>query len=113
MVNKLPYTFHYTFEDDAGRTSCLMIEDWEIGALYWNCLRSSEGDERVACEKVKQKYFDEFIATRDLFLFLGTRLTAHIRNYPNPFSIIGVFCPKKAELLKPVKPKELVQMKLF
>lgn len=33
-----------------------MIEDWEIGALFWNMLEKSNGDEEVACEKVKQKY---------------------------------------------------------
>lgn len=25
-----------------------MIEDWEIGALYWNCLRTAGGDEMQA-----------------------------------------------------------------
>lgn len=107
VVKKLPYSFHYTFEDDAGRISCLMIEDWEIGALYWNCLRSSNGDELLACEKVKAKYMAEFTTQKDLYLFLGTRLTEHVKNYPNPFSIIGVFCPKKEELVKaPSKAKK-------
>ena len=114
VVKKLPYTFHYEFEDDAGRTCCLMIEDWEIGALYWNCLLRAGGDERIAREKVKEKYLDEFTTQKDLYLFLGTRHTAHMRNYPNPFSIIGVFCPKKEELTKPlVKAKIAGQMELF
>jgi hypothetical protein len=34
IVKKLPYKFSYHFIDEAGRESTLMIEDWEIGALY-------------------------------------------------------------------------------
>lgn len=71
VVEKLPYKFSYVFEDIKGKQSTMMIEDWELGALYWNCLKSAEGDERVACEKVKEKYFDVF-RDRDLYLFLGT-----------------------------------------
>jgi len=56
VVPKLPYKFSYQFEDCRGRTSKLMIEDWEIGALYWNCLRDADRDERTAIEKVRAKY---------------------------------------------------------
>ncbi|HOY80369.1 MAG TPA: hypothetical protein PLN33_21325, partial [Hyphomonadaceae bacterium] len=48
VVRKLPYKFSYQFEDCRGKTSKLMIEDWEIGALYWNCLRDADGDEGAA-----------------------------------------------------------------
>lgn len=34
VVNKLPYKFTYTLKDVDGRKSTMMIEDWEIGALY-------------------------------------------------------------------------------
>ena len=34
VVNKLPYRFYYRFEDSRGKSSRLMIEDWEIGALF-------------------------------------------------------------------------------
>lgn len=37
-----------------------MIEDWELGMLYWNCLAAANGNEQVACEKVKEKYFTEW-----------------------------------------------------
>ena len=30
-----------------------MIEDWELGALFWRCLERAKGDEQVACQKVK------------------------------------------------------------
>jgi len=40
--------------------------------LYWNCLKRYEGNEAMACEDVKKKYFDDFAKTKDLYLFLGT-----------------------------------------
>ncbi len=92
LIAKLPYTFYYRFEDDQGRKSRLMIEDWEIGALYWNCLRNAKEDEQEALRKVKQKYWDEFMK-RDVYLFLGTTKQWHARRAPNPFVIIGVFYP--------------------
>ena len=72
-----------------------MIEDWEIGALYWNCLRSADGDEVIALKKVKEQYADNFIKNNDLYFFLGTTKEWHRRRATNPFVIIGVFYPKK------------------
>ena len=91
VVSKLPYEFRYVFADDAGIESDLMIEDWEIGALYFNCLKDADGNESIALEKVKQKYWDEFLK-KDIYFFLGTRLRDQARS-PNPFSIVGVFYP--------------------
>jgi hypothetical protein len=91
VVQKIPYKFSYVFLDDSGRESTLMIEDWEIGMLYLHCLERANGNEDKALEKVKEKYFDEFIKT-DLYFFLGTTLEFHWVG-PNPFIIIGVFHP--------------------
>jgi hypothetical protein len=63
VIPKLPYSFSYRFEDAAGRSSELQVLDWEAGALYWNCLRSTDGDEPKALAKVRQKYFDAFLKT--------------------------------------------------
>jgi hypothetical protein len=71
-----------------------MIEDWEIGALYWNCLKATEGNEAAALEKVRQKYELEFLLEKDIYLFLGTTKEWHTRRAKNPFVIIGVFYPK-------------------
>ena len=89
LIPKLPYSFSYRFEDSSGRVSELQILDWEIGALYWNCLRGSDGDERAALAKVKAKYFDEF-GQRDLHFFLGTTQQFH-QVAANPWVIVGVF----------------------
>lgn len=99
QIKKVPYKFYYRFQDDKGRSARLMIEDWEIGQLYWNCLRDSQNDEQKAIEKVKLKYDVEFRLEKDIFLFLGTTKEWHRRRSANPFVIIGVFYPKKEKQL--------------
>lgn len=101
-IDKIPYKFKYHFVDEEGKECKMMIEDWEIGALYRNCLRNAEGDEKTALQKVRQKYFDELAKTKDIYLFLGTTAEWHRRRSPNPFVIIGVFYPPK-----------ILQQKLF
>jgi len=91
VVDKLPYKFFYIFEDDVGEASRLKIEDWEIGALFWNCLKRYNGNEDKAIADVKKKYFD-WMLTRDVYLFLGTTHTNHYVS-KNPFIIIGVYYP--------------------
>ncbi len=91
LMPKLPYKFSYRFKDDAGKESTLMIEDWEIGQLYWACLRKY--DEATAVRKVEEKYFYDFAKTKDLYLFLGTTYEAHMRKFNNPYVIIGTFHP--------------------
>ncbi len=93
VVKKLPYEFSYVFKDAKGRQATLMIEDWELGQLYWNCLRRHEGDEAKACADVTNKYFNDFAKTKDLHLYLGTAQTYHLVS-PNPFLVIGTFHPK-------------------
>lgn len=94
LIPKLPYKFYYRFTDDTGKSSRLMIEDWEIGQLYWNCLKSTDGNEEAALVKVRKRYEDDFIQKKDIHLFLGTTKQWHTRRSPNPFVIIGVFYPK-------------------
>ncbi len=92
VVKKLPYKFSYVFEDCNGRQSTLMNEDWEVGSLYWNCLKNHNGDEKAACNDVRKKYWDDFAKTKDLHFFLGTTKLNQLRA-PNPFVIIGTFHP--------------------
>lgn len=95
VVKKLPYKFSYRFEDSQGKVSTQMIEDWEIGALYWNCMRDSHGDENSAIKKVREKYWDNIVQSGkyDITLVLGTTLEHHRKKAPNPFVIISVFWP--------------------
>ena len=107
VVAKVPYRYSYKFLSQGDtKPRKLMIEDWEIGMLYWNCLRQCSGDENQANRLVKQKYFDDFCLKKDIHLFLGTTYVYHARNASNPFVIIGVFVPPK---LKDTTIKEVPQ----
>lgn len=92
-IKKLPYKYSYKFISDGdSKPRTLMIEDWEIGALFWNCMRKTDGDEVLANEMVKQKYFENFVSKKEIHLFLGTTQKYH-KIAPNPFVIVGVFYP--------------------
>jgi hypothetical protein len=93
VVKKIPYKFSYIFEDNEKKRSQLMIEDWEVGALYWRVF-NEQNDEKAACETVRKKYFDDFAKIKDLYFFLGTTLKFHNVG-KNPFMIIGTFHPGK------------------
>lgn len=88
LIDKLPYSFSYRFNDADGKESTMQVLDWEAGQLYWNCLKQSKGDEQAALAKVREKYFDEFLG-KDLHFFLGTTLQFHGWAL-NPWVIIGV-----------------------
>jgi hypothetical protein len=115
VVKKLPYKYFYKFLSKGDQTPRkLMIEDWELGALYWNCF-DKYNDEHKANQLVRKKYFDEFLQ-KDIHLFLGTTLQYHLVA-PNPFVIIGVFFPPKAKPSYPerttFKTDGIEQQKLF
>jgi hypothetical protein len=120
VLPKVPYKYSYEFLSRGDTKSRkLMIEDWEIGMLYWNCLRQCNGDEEQANRLVRQKYFDEFCMKKDVYLFLGTTSKYHLVA-PNPFVIIGVFVPPKSgkDIVKDVpesnfKPEGIEQRPLF
>lgn len=89
LMPKLPYKFSYRLSDINGVESTMMVEDWEVGQLYWSCVQRY--GESQAVEKVRKKYLDEF-SQKDLHLFLGTTRQYH-GWAKNPFVIIGTFHP--------------------
>lgn len=100
IIRKLPYEFKYKFLSDGDeKPRELMILDWEIGTLFWNCLKQTDGDENEAKKLVRKKYFEEFVTQKDILLFLGTNYVFHMRRVENPFMIIGVFYPPKTPQL--------------
>ena len=92
---KIPWKFYYRFQCDDDRCKGnhrMMIEDWEIGALYWRCIDNGATPEE-ATSKVKQKYLDHMCANdRDTHLFVGTVLEH------GTWVVIGVFWPRKESM---------------
>ncbi len=99
VVPKLPYKFYYKFVDDAGTASKMMIEDWEVGKLYWDRLggynnkggNSWQKKQNALCD-VKHEYYYEYLKKdKDCYFLLGT-----LRRFQgwakNPFVIVGTFC---------------------
>ena len=88
---KVPFKFRYRFECDDSRCNGhqMMIEDWEVGALFWKLV--DHGDSHtVAAEKVREKFMDELCATdKDTHFFVGTILA-----HPKSWVVIGVFYPR-------------------
>jgi len=90
-IEKIPYKFSYVFEcndPNCNTKHDLMIEDWEIGALYREMKRKY--GEKVGLEKIKQKYKEEFSTEKkDLYFILGTESAW------NNWLIISVFYPRR------------------
>ncbi|MCY4151748.1 MAG: hypothetical protein OXE94_05875 [Aestuariivita sp.] len=75
-VRKLPYKFSYVIEDCHGTRSRMMIEDWEIGQLYWNCFK------RIMMRTQRQIRFGKSI------LQISHRLKTYICFWAPPISFI-------------------------
>lgn len=90
---KVPWKFHYRFtcEDERCTGHRMMIEDWEVGALYWRCVDNGDPPD-VAATKVKDKFLSQMCdPSRDTHFYVGTVL-AH-----GTWVVIGVFWPPKTE----------------
>ena len=88
---KVPFKFHFRFECDDSRCNGhkMMIEDWELGALFWRLVDKGESQE-VAARKVKEKFLEDLCGLdKDTHFFVGT-----ILNYPKNWVVIGIFYPK-------------------
>lgn len=97
-LRKVPYEFRFKLKDSKGRESDMMIEDWEVGACYWNMLERSKTEED-AVGKVIEKY-KKICSSSDCIFFLGTTNKFHNMRAPNPFVIIGLFhTPKTSQTL--------------
>ena len=90
-LRKLPHDFHYRYEckmaDGQVEICTHKLTDWEIGALYWNCLKlyGSKGWET----KFRHRLETEF-AEKDLLLLMGT-----IHRFPDQWLIVGIINPPR------------------
>jgi hypothetical protein len=95
---KVPWKFQYKFACDDPRckgSHRMMIEDWEVGALYWKCVDDGASPAE-ACQMVKQKFLQQLCASdRNTHFYVGTILA-----HPKTWVIIGVFWPKKTALVQ-------------
>ena len=90
FAEHIPYDFKYEVTDDEGATATWKILDWELGALFYGT-KESTGDIEKAKEDVIKKYDKDFLSNKkDLYLYLGTINGSQKRNWPNPWTIIGV-----------------------
>jgi hypothetical protein len=89
---KVPFKFHYRFECDdtrCERNHRMMIEDWEVGALFWRLVVKGCSHEE-ASRKVREKFLDDLCGSdKDTYFYVGTILA-----HPNTWVVIGVFYPK-------------------
>jgi hypothetical protein len=89
---KVPHKFQYRFfcDDKQCKGHQMMIEDWEVGALYWR-LRDKGASPTGAAQGVKEKFLGELCGPqKDTHFYVGTILA-----HPKSWVIIGVFYPKR------------------
>lgn len=88
---KVPFKLQYRFtcDDPRCRSHRMMIEDWELGALYWK-LVDGGASAKEACAKVKAKFLGQLCGPdKDTHFYVGTILA-----HPKTWVVIGVFWPK-------------------
>jgi hypothetical protein len=94
---RVPYLFRYRFRcaDPRCRGHECMIEDWELGVLYFRLCRQT-GSAEEAKAGVRRKFLDQMCAAdRDTWLFVGTlRPPLH-----TTWVVIGVFWPPRLHQL--------------
>lgn len=89
----MPFKFSYHFECDDPKckgTHRMMLEDWELGALFWRLRDGGDGPEEAAA-KVRTKFLDEICGPQnDRYFYVGTHSV-----FPS-WMVIGLFYPKRA-----------------
>lgn len=89
---KVPFKFQYKFECEDSKCNghTMMIQDWEVGALFWKLVDKGRSHEEAA-DEVRKKFYTELCGEeRDTHFFVGT-----ILNFPKSWVVIGVFYPKR------------------
>lgn len=92
LLEKIPYKFSYQFtcEEPNCNGHTMMVEDWEVMALYRNM--RDKYDEQKGLEKVKEKFLNQICSPKkDTHFFVGTVLEH------GTWIIIGTFWPSKTE----------------
>lgn len=89
---KVPFRFKYRFECDDERcrgNHRMMIEDWELGALFWRTVDAG-ATEKEAASAVRTKFLDDICGPKkDTHFFVGT-----ILRHPKSWVVVGLFYPR-------------------
>lgn len=89
-LRKLPFAFHYNYECEVDGIVELhrhKIEDWEVGALYWNC-RHKHGNNWE--QPFRDKIFRDLV-NRNLMFLMGT-----MHRFPKQWLIVSLIYPPRA-----------------
>jgi len=90
---KVPYKFRYRFDCDDNRCKGnheIMIEDWEVGALYWRTVDAG-ATPTEASRLVREKFLTDICGpSKDTHFYVGTVLA-----HPKAWVIVGTFYPRR------------------
>ncbi|HSY43619.1 MAG TPA: hypothetical protein VK811_06875 [Candidatus Acidoferrum sp.] len=86
LLRKLPFDFHYHYES-GDKVERHKLVDWEVGALYWNCLQAYGPTGWEA--KFRKRLEIEF-SQKDILLLMGT-----IHRFPDQWLIVGFVYPPR------------------
>ncbi|UCA47617.1 hypothetical protein [Pseudochrobactrum sp. XF203] len=89
LLRKLPYDFYYRYICDVNgeeKEYKHKIVDWEVGALYWNCVQKH----KEHWEKPFRDQMVTFMSSRDLIFFMG-----NMHQYQWQWLIISLIYPPK------------------
>jgi hypothetical protein len=88
-LRKLPFDFHYHYECETSSGKEVLrhkLTDWEVGSLYWNCVRyHGEHWESAFRDKLETQF-----ARKDLMFIMGT-----MHRFPDQWLIVGLVYPPK------------------
>jgi hypothetical protein len=91
LLRKVPFQFRYHYEietSDGIESNQHTITDWEIGMLYWNCVKKY-GDQWE--DAFRNKLIREF-SKKYLIFLMGT-----IHKFPDKWLIVGIIYPPKVQ----------------
>lgn len=99
-LDKVPFKFryHFTCGDARCKGHAMMIEDWEVGQLYFKEAKRL-GDPQRAAESVRKKFLEELCGpNKDTHFFVGTVLKY------GTWIVLGVFWPPKESAGEGARP---------
>jgi len=104
LLRKVPFDFHYNYLCDTPDGEILhkhKIDDWEAGALYWNCCQRHGS----AWEPPFRAQLEERLIHKDLMFLMG-----NIHRFQRQWLIISLFYPPRQT---PVDPEPQLSLPLL